>query len=252
MTSPHGLLIARDELSGWLSNMDRPGQEGDRSFYLESWNGTGGYTFDRIARGSLFIKALCLSICGGIQPGKFKAYVKQAIDGDAGADGLLQRMQLLVWPDSLGEYKPLTQWPDPAPKNQVDELFRWLDNLRPEAQLGTVEEHDGIPCMRFCAEGQTLADEWRTNLEKRLRGFELRGRPAFAAHLAKYRSLMPSLALLFHLVHVFKGLGGSDGVHLKAVQRAIGWCDYLEGHAEKIYESERLNLIAEEARAGHV
>jgi len=30
---PNGLLLFRDELSGWLHTMDRPGHENDRAFY---------------------------------------------------------------------------------------------------------------------------------------------------------------------------------------------------------------------------
>ncbi len=41
-----GILIHRDELMGWLKSLDRYGREGDRAFYLESWNGTGGFTVD--------------------------------------------------------------------------------------------------------------------------------------------------------------------------------------------------------------
>ena len=50
---PNGLLLFRDELSGWLHTMDRPGHENYRAFYCEAWNGTSGYTYDRIGRGTL-------------------------------------------------------------------------------------------------------------------------------------------------------------------------------------------------------
>jgi hypothetical protein len=37
--------------------------------YCEAWNGAGAYTYDRIGRGTLHIRAACLSVLGGIQPG---------------------------------------------------------------------------------------------------------------------------------------------------------------------------------------
>ncbi len=46
--NPNGLLLFRDELSGFLRLMDRPGHENDRGFYCEAWNGTGAYTYDRL------------------------------------------------------------------------------------------------------------------------------------------------------------------------------------------------------------
>lgn len=102
--NPNGLLVVRDELSGWLRMMDRSGREGDREFYLEAWNGTGEYFQDRIGRGTVHISSMCLSVFGGIQPGKLQSYIKDAIDGGAGDDGLLQRIQLTVWPDTLGKW----------------------------------------------------------------------------------------------------------------------------------------------------
>lgn len=89
--NPRGLLLSRDELAGWLSTLERPGREGEREFYLEAWDGSGEYTFDRIGRGTVHIPALTLSVLGGIQPGKLARYLDEALDGGGGADGLLQR-----------------------------------------------------------------------------------------------------------------------------------------------------------------
>ena len=50
------------------------------------------------------------------------------------------------------------------------------------------------------------------------------------SHLAKYRSLMPSLALLFELAD-----GGIEAVSLQHAQQAAAFCDYLESHARRVY-----------------
>jgi hypothetical protein len=68
MDNPDGLLLYRDELTGWLQSLDKAGHEAARAFYLEAWNGDGSHEVDRIGRGSLFVKAVCVSILGGIQP----------------------------------------------------------------------------------------------------------------------------------------------------------------------------------------
>ena len=52
------------------------------------------------------------------------------------------------------------------------------------------------------------------------------------AHLAKYRSLIPSLALILHLLD-----DGKPEVTLTALERAIAWGEYLESHARRIYTS---------------
>src|SRR5829696_4184667 len=128
--NPQGILNHRDELSGWFRSLDKQGREGDRAFYLESWNGTGSFDVDRIGRGSIHIPALCLSILGGIQPGPLSNYIYQAVQGEQGADGLLQRFQLTVWPDPPKTWRNVDRYPDAEAKNRVYEVFKKLDTLR--------------------------------------------------------------------------------------------------------------------------
>ena len=104
MDNPTGVLVYRDELHGLLKSMDKEGQEGARAFYLQGYDGNQPYVFDRITRGrNRRIEAVCLSILGGIQPGKLQAYIRDAVRGGVGDDGLLQRFGLLVWPDDSRE-----------------------------------------------------------------------------------------------------------------------------------------------------
>jgi hypothetical protein len=234
--NPRGMLVLRDELAGWLRTLERPGREGDREFYLEGWNGTGAYTFDRIGRGTVHIEALTLAILGGIQPGKLEKYLEEALAGGSGADGLLQRFQLIVWPDHPGEWKKVDRYPDAAAKNRAYAVFEALDRLD-IADLNLDASEDDIPALRFSGEAQVLFDTWRDTLERRLRSGELDHKPAFESHLSKYRSLMPSLALLFHLVDVVDGKA-SGPVSLEAAQLAADWCEYLEQHALKLYAPE--------------
>lgn len=92
--NPNGVLLLRDELAGWGASLNR--REGDREFYLESWNGNGSFTVDRIGRGTLHVPNLCLSVFGGIQPSKLDSLCSPS----GGSDGLLQRFQILVYPDT--------------------------------------------------------------------------------------------------------------------------------------------------------
>jgi Protein of unknown function (DUF3987) len=71
--------------------------------------------------------------------------------------------------------------------------------------------------VRFDAEGQELFDGWRAALEQKLQAEE--EHPVLLSHLAKYRSLMPSVALIGHLIDsVDAGRGGP--IARAAVQRA--------------------------------
>lgn len=229
-TNPRGLLVNRDELIGWFRSLDRDGREGDRAFYLEAWNGNRGYTYDRIGRGTLDITALCISIFGTITPGPLSDYVYQATKGGTGDDGLLQRFQVFVWPDAPSVWKNVDRFPDTTEKNRAWEIFKILSGDIPGAVR---EELDELPCLRFSPGGQDVFDQWRDALETRLRS-DHGLHPAMESHLTKYRKLMPSLALIFHLVEVADGTAAGP-VSENAVLMSAAWCDYLESHAARIY-----------------
>jgi putative DNA primase/helicase len=235
--NPRGMLVLRDELAGWLRALDKSGREGDREFFLEGWNGTGSYTVDRIGRGTIHIPSLTLSLFGGIQPGKLQALIASAVHGGFEDDGLLQRLQLAVWPDRLPPWVKPTRWPDKAARDQVTAIFKALAAMDWVSAGATT---DDIPYVKFSQGAQSIADDWRDALEHRLRSDDLDDTPAFAAHIAKYRSLMPALALLFYLIDlVTKTPGTSRGtVTEQHVRLAIRWCAFLEAHARKLYATE--------------
>jgi hypothetical protein len=227
--NPNGLLIFRDELTGFLRQLDRDGHEADRAFYLEAWNGHGRFKYDCISRGTIDIEAACISILGGIQPGPLGHYLRSALQGGEGDDGLIQRFQLLVWPDISKEWVNVDRWPDSDARKIAYEVFSRLNKLT-ATDIGAQpdEDLDGIPYVRFSSEAQEIFDDWRAKLETRLR--QNHEHPALEAHLAKYRSLIPSVALLIHLADHGKNPVGVDGI-----ERACAWGEYLESHARRVY-----------------
>lgn len=231
--NPRGLLLFRDELVGWLKSLEREGREQDRSFYLETWTGSGNYTYDRIVRGTLRINCMTVSILGGIQPGMLMQYLHAALSGGSGDDGLMQRFQLLVYPDAPRTWRNVDRAPDAEATARAHQCFARLDTL----EMGTVGapvDDRGAAFLRFDGQAQDFFDEWRTDLEASLLsgGFE---HPALQAHMSKYRSLMPSLALIFHLMDRVNGTAAQEGVSLDTARRAAAWCTFLEAHARRIY-----------------
>jgi putative DNA primase/helicase len=237
LVNPRGLLVLRDELHGWLAALDKHGREGDREFYLEAWSGRDSYTYDRIGRGTLHIAALTLSIFGTIQPGKLRAYSTAATDGGIGDDGLLQRMQVTVWPDVADTWRNVDRWPETQARERAARAFERLDVIDPAA-LGASSEHCAIPALRFETAAQELFDAWRAELEQRLRSDELTPYPAYESHASKYRSLMSSLALIVHLLDIVDEQVAPGPVMLGAAQRAAALVDYLDAHARRMYAVE--------------
>ena len=229
MENPNGLMVEADEIIGLLKQLDASGQEVARSFYLTGADGDKPYTFDRIIRGKgLHIDAVCLSIIGGIQPGVLAEYVRQATGGGAGADGLLQRFGLMVYPDVSPNWKEVDRYPDSTARQAVNMLAERLDKLNSTEIGAEVDLYGGVPFLRFDDAAQVLFSEWRATLETRLRSGE--EHPAIVSHLSKYRKLIPSLALINHLCDTRQG-----AVSEAALLRAISFSEYLESHAQRIY-----------------
>ena len=229
--NPNGILLMRDELMGWLAGLEKEGKQEDRAFYLEGFNGTGSKVVDRIMRGSTFIKNHCLSVLGGIQPDKLIAYFEQQISG-LGNDGLLQRFQLLVYPDAMTwGYRDRYQNKDAL--NAILELFKKLsesDFL--EFGAYPIDEYNKRPYFRFTLDAQAFFIEWLKKLNTEIIANE--ENTLIQQHLGKYARLMPSLALIFHLVDcVTHDTQGQ--VSLESAKQAAYWCEYLETHARRVY-----------------
>ena len=217
--NPAGVLVVRDELTGWLAQLDRAGREGERAFCLSAWNGDCGHTIDRIKRGNIHVPHCCMSLLGGIQPARLRSYRADALADGAANDGLFQRFQVLVWPDAPTEWRYVDRPPDANAERSVAAIYR---------RLVARDSADPVR-FRFAPDAQEMFIAWLAELEVKVRGDDLH--PALASHLSKYRSLMPSLALLFELAE-----GGADGlVSLTHAMQAAAWCAYLESHAGRIY-----------------
>jgi putative DNA primase/helicase len=244
--NPFGILLYRDELCGFFRTLDRQGHEADRAFYLECWNGDGSFTYDRIGRGTLHINGACLSILGSIQPGPLSDLVR-GLRG-SGDDGLLQRFQLAVWPDASPTWSNVDRAPDIEARDAVRDVIEELDRMT-ATSLGA--DPGSVPVYRFAEDAQDLFDVWRENLEIRLRSDK--EHPMIEAHLSKYRSLVPSIALVIHLAEQREG-----PVQILALERAIAWAEYLESHARRIYapaispDVDAARTLAKRIKAGSV
>jgi len=229
--NPNGVLVNRDELAGLLNQMAKEGHECDRAFYLEAWNGDKPFTYDRIGRGTKHIESTCVSVFGTIQPGPLLERIRASARDGGEADGLVQRFQVLVWPDISKEWQNVDRWPNSAARESAKELFRRLVAISLPAEEGE------IPFLRFTDEAQVFFDDWREPFERELRSGG--SHPLVEAHLSKYRSLFPSLALISHLADWASGDMSTDPgpVDRMAAGRAAALCVVFEKHARRMYSA---------------
>lgn len=166
---------------------------------------------------------------GSTQPGKIREYVSAAVSGGSGDDGLIQRFGMLVWPDLPADWQECDRQPSHSAMADVTRVFDRLSRLSLDDIGAQVDEGDEKrPYLRLDPEARAEFADWHAALEQRLRLGEMH--PAVESHLAKYRKLIPSLALIYHLA-----AGGTGPVSANALLAALAWGEYLESHALRVY-----------------
>ena len=173
-------------------------------------------------RGTVHIANCTLSIIGGVQPSRIAPIVRGAMTGTSN-DGLVQRLQLAVWPDSRKSWQWVDRHPDSLARDAYQKVFRDLHEL----QFGSSEDPR---VLRFSASAQAMFREWMTEIQTEARSGKLS--PVLESHLLKMPKTVASLALIFELIE-----GGRFEVGETSTLRALAWADYLRSHANRLYSS---------------
>jgi hypothetical protein len=148
--APKGVVIVRDELSGWIDGMNVYNEAG-RAFWVEAYGGRPYRVERKKFPEPLIIPRLAVAVAGGTQPDKI---AKLVTDAD---DGLLARM-LWAWPEPipfrLGERAPGAEW-------AIDRL----DRLR-ELDLRTDERGPRPIIVPLTAEAKTLMEQFGREMQR--------------------------------------------------------------------------------------
>jgi hypothetical protein len=180
-----GILVVRDELSGWISSMDRyrNGKSTDRAFWVEAYNG-GSKPIRRIGRGRLYVEVCSVSLLGTIQDDmldELRALAK---------DGLLQRfLPVMMRPPE----RETTVFGVKAATRVYADLIYELIELNPRP-------HPSLPPLTLTLEDAALAaaGDIRGHLHD-LTQTEGLGK-GFLAFLGKLAGVHGSLMLILHFL----------------------------------------------------
>lgn len=210
--NPRGLLLFRDELAGWLGNMDRygGGGGGDRAFWLQAYGGRR-WVPDRVKDGQAGVEVphLTWGILGGIQPDRVASLLLAGDD-----DGLAARF-LYTWPAPRKPTRPRT-----APiEGQFCAALRRLEGL---------PWHPPAPVLLPFTEAAAAAlQEWREDVAR----LETEAAGLFLSWSGKLPGFAVRLAVVFAHLEWLAGPEGAappERVDGNAVARA---CGFLEGYA---------------------
>lgn len=212
-----GLMLSRDELSGWLGNMSRYSNGSDRPFWLESYGGRE-YTVDRKSTPlPLVVEHNTVAVLGTIQPDRLQELLIKA----GGDDGLLARF-CVVWPDAPKLKRPGVSFDGDFPLAIMERLL----------SLNPVEEEDGSLrpfYVDLSEDARGVLHEFRVQCAE----WEKDASGLLLSHIGK----MPGLAVRFANIFAHLDWAASDGHHFPSEVSAatLGRACHFVGHVLRLH-----------------
>jgi len=223
---PRGLILFRDELSGFVENFERNGGN-DKQFYLEAFGGRP-YTVDRVKHPEpIMIDALSISIIGGIQPDNLGLLFKNQVD-----DGFAARF-IYAWPEQVDFERPRVK-PD---ERFINNAFRKLAAL----EMITDEEFNQKPkIVPLSEEAQDIFEEWKKEFHYKEQEYS----GILVSHIGKLSGIVLRLSAIFmYLEWVTVNEPEPNEVSKDQLLRAIGIVTgYFFPMAERCFGEAGLTL----------
>jgi hypothetical protein len=232
--NPAGVLVARDELSGWF-DFDRysGGKGGGEVGRWLSCYGAAPMTVDRKLSGTFYVQAAAVSIVGTIQP----RVLARVVGGKHIDNGLLQRFILAAPPRRMKEIPSGDV--DFATVEAVRSMFATLAAIRPA--------EDGSP--RVMDLEPEAAEAWRAFYhEHAVAQFNASG--PVGEMLSKAEAWAARLALVCHMIRQAgrePALG--DRIDANSIRRGIGLARWAAREWERVFVGMERGSIEADDRA---
>jgi hypothetical protein len=220
--NPRGVGVFRDEILGWVNDLNRYNSGSDIQFWLENWSG-GIISCDRKGSESIFIHNPFIGVAGTIQPKVLELLAK----GERADNGFIDRL-LFVYPDNLTK----AYWGmDATPSYLIDQYDSGIKEL-----ADYTYEVNGITTPRFipiCSTGKRLLLEFLNNRNKPL--CDNAPSDALSGSYGKLDLHIFRFILILHRIeNVFGGVYREE-IHQDTVFRAIQLTEYFRKMTQKAY-----------------
>ena len=215
--NPRGLLVATDELAGWLGGMGRYNgtPSADEAFFLKSYNGRSHNVSRRTGR-SVHIRQAAVWITGTIQPG----VLSRALGVERRESGLLARL-LLAQPPR----RPKKWTTDSIGWTTREDFVRVLDNLY-GLQHELVAGRDESRIVRLSRDAETLFVQYFVQHDAEA----IQHSGDLAAAWSKLEETAGRLALILHETRLAAGehvvADEVDAVSMAAAIELVCWFKY--------------------------
>lgn len=232
--NPAGVLVARDELSGWF-DFDRysGGKGGGEAGRWLSCYDAAPLTVDRKLSGTIYVPAAAVSITGTIQP----RVLARVVGGKHIDNGLLQRFIVADPPRRMAEIPSGDV--DFAAVEAVRSMFAMLAAIRP-AEDGSPRVLDPDPEAREIYDSFFL--EWRVAV--------LNANGPVGEMVSKMRAWVARLALVCHMIRQ-AGAQPTLGHRIDAdsIRRGIGLARWAAREWQRVFEGMERGSIEADDRA---
>lgn len=225
--NPRGVLLARDELSGWFAghNQYKSGKGGDVPAWLSIFNGDN-ICVDRVTLGArpIYVPRASVSICGTVQPG----VLARCFGAPNRENGLAARFLLAMPPRRPKVWSDMSV--SRATEQAVAGVIEALYALEPEQHEG----RERPKLVKLSAAAKRLfvafANEHNSALTEQCADL--------AAAYSKLEAYAARLALIFHLVRESTGEVPPDSpIGAESVADAVTLVQWFSREAERVYSA---------------
>jgi len=233
-SNPRGVLMERDELTGWVLSMNqyKGGKGADRQLWLSFWNGASVVINRKGRPDPLVLSNPFVCVTGGLTPD----CLDDLVDGRGREDGFLPRI-LLAYPDPV----PLTYTHatvTSAVQGTYEDLINTLLTMGKDTPNHTT-------VTTFTTEGRAALIAFLNELYARCNSVNC---PVYLRHvIAKLEAYTGRLALILQLCRYVSGNSRTDNIEPESALGAAELIRYFLSHAERIYP--RLRTTDEEKQA---
>ncbi len=228
--NPAGLLVARDELAGWLGSFDAyragKGAASDAPKWLEMHRAQP-VVIDRKAgdRKLIFIPRAAVSVCGGIQPEPLRA----ALGRNHFEDGLAARLLLAMPPRKEKQWREETI--RATTRKRVADVFSRLWGLAPKQ----IEDQPAEPIdLPLSPDAKKVWIEFYNEHARH----QNESQGDLAAAFSKLEGCTARLALIFELVQWADSGAEAEpsAVGVEAVRSAVATVEWFRHEVRRIYQ----------------
>lgn len=209
--NPLGVLLHKDELIGWLKEMDGYRQRGDTENWCSMFS-QQNITVNRVTREKVYIEKPFVSVVGTTQPNAFKNI---RADGPLLDIGFLDRM-LFIWPEHLSAFINDKEAKITTYKSYESGL-RQIYNKRNEKRI-----------FRLAHNSAKMLTDWQNDIN-----YRYETKPDHVLGIAsKLHIYAYKLILILHLSHSPENT--PDEIPLFIIEKSIRLLNYFERQAKRI------------------